>query len=316
MHELVDPFARLIEDACPPAAIRKVEEGGDWRPMWDAIAQSGFLDALVAEDAGGAGLSLGDVGPLIEIIGRHAVPLPVAETMVARALLAAAGMDAPEGPIALVTGPNPSILAGVAEHGLSGDPAAPVLSPLGDVAPTGVAYNRDAAIANGRDDGLRPVAAVVRALLIAGAAGRVLEMTVAYANERVQFGKPIGKQQALQQSLAVMAEQAVAARIAAAIGARGGLFPTLNEAAVAKHGASLAATQIATSAHAVHGAIGVSEEYDLQLITRRLHGWRLADGSESYWAGVLGGERLRSAGNAGAGDGGTVDFVRAIRPAA
>jgi acyl-CoA dehydrogenase len=62
---------------------------------------------------------------------------------------------------------------------------------------------------------------------------------------------------------------------------------------------------VAAIAHAVHGAIGISEEYDLQLLTRRLHGWRLADGSEGYWAGVLG--ELRAAAPAMA----TADFIRA-----
>jgi len=53
MAELIDPFARLIEDSCTPAAIRAIEEGGDITPMWRAFAQSGCLDALVAEDNGG-----------------------------------------------------------------------------------------------------------------------------------------------------------------------------------------------------------------------------------------------------------------------
>ena len=39
----------------------------------------------------------------------------------------------------------------------------------------------------------------------------------------------------------------------------------------------------ASTAHALHGAIGVTAEYDLQLYTRRLHEWRMADGSEAFW---------------------------------
>ena len=54
--------------------------------------------------------------------------------------------------------------------------------------------------------------------------------------------------------------------------------------------------EVAGIAHAVHGAIGISEEYDLQLLTRRLHEWRMADGSEGYLSQVLGGGRLGSAG--------------------
>jgi len=303
MSELIDPFARLIEDVCTPAAIREIEQGGDSGPMWNAFLESGFLDALVAEQSGGAGLSLNDAAPLIALLGRHAVPLPVGDTMIARALLAAAGMEAPEGPIAIATGAGAVPFAAVASHILSGTPDAPVLTPA-KVEVTGVPHDGDAYVAGLDGAALRPIAAVLRAQLIAGAAGRVMEMTVAYANERVQFGKPIGKQQAVQQQLSLLAEQAVAARIAAAIGARAGMQPKLADAAIAKHGASMAAGQVAAIAHAVHGAIGISEEYDLQLLTRRLHGWRLADGSEGYWAGVLGQLRLADPAKP------TADFIR------
>ena len=303
MSELIDPFARLIEDICTPAAIREIEQGGDSAAMWNAFVESGFLDALVAEESGGAGLSLSDAAPLIALLGRHAVPLPVGDTMIARALLAAAGVEAPEGPIAIATGAGAVPFAAFAAHILSGTPDAPVLTPA-NAEPTGVPHDGDAYARGLNGAALRPIAAVLRAQLISGAAGRVMEMTVAYANERVQFGKPIGKQQAVQQQLSVLAEQAVAARIAAAIGVRAGLQPKLADAAIAKHGASLAAGQVAAIAHAVHGAIGISEEYDLQLLTRRLHGWRLADGSESYWAGVLGELRLAVAASP------TADFIR------
>ena len=157
--------------------------------------------------------------------------------------------------------------------------------------------------------GLRRAAAVLRAALIAGAADRLTTMTADYANERIQFGKPIGKQQALQQQLAVMAEDMVAARIAAHIGGAASFPPALAAAATAKSVASSAAARVAAIAHAVHGAIGISEEYDLQLYTRRLQAWRLADGSESYWNRLLGAERL-------AAPSGSVDFVRtALAPA-
>jgi len=304
MSELIDPFARLIQDVCTPAAIRAIEDGGDASAMWAAFVESGFLDALVAEEAGGAGLSLADAAPLIELLGAQAVPLPVGDTMVARALLTAVGSDVPDAPIALATGAGAIPFASVAAQVLSGSPEAPVLT-AAEPRPTGTHHDLGGFVVGIEGRALRPVAAVLRALLISGAAGRVLEMTVEYANQRVQFGKPIGKQQAVQQQLSVLAEQAVAARIAAAIGARSGLPPRLRDAAVAKHGASLAAGQVAAIAHAVHGAIGISEEYDLQLLTRRLHGWRLADGSESYWAGVLGDLRLA------APESPTADFIRA-----
>jgi acyl-CoA dehydrogenase len=153
------------------------------------------------------------------------------------------------------------------------------------------------------EGGLRPVAAVLLAADIAGTAARLLAMTVAYANERVQFGKPIGRQQAIQQQLAVMAEDAVASRMGAELACAGGLPVRVEVAATAKSVASAAAARMANTAHAVHGAIGISEEFDLQLFTRRLQAARRAAGSESYWNGLLGAARLADAE-------GTVDWVR------
>ena len=319
-NELLEPFARMLETAMPPAAVRAVEAGGSAEAMWQEIAASGFLDALVDEAAGVAGLSLAEVCPLIMALGAHAVPLPVADTMVARALLAKAGHAAPDGPIVLASGlaqPVPGAL--VANHVLVDTGEALVLAEIAafSPAPTGAHHDLAARLSapgsgpTGNSihlprpaHGLRPLAAAMRAALIAGAAARVADMTTAYANERVQFGKPIGRQQALQQLLAVMAEDMIACRIAAQLGLSGGLDVPPALAATAKATTSAAAARIAATAHAAHGAIGISEEYDLQLFTRRLHAWRLADGSEGYWAAQLGTARLGS-------EQGCVDWVRA-----
>lgn len=286
MFELIDPFERLLTDHCPPATVRAIEQGGDWRPAWAAIAASGFLDALVPETMGGFGLTLADIAPLIALVGANAIPLPVAETMVARALLAQSNQVAPEGPIVLCTGNLPTELAGVASHSLSGTYGDFTLQSIGEATSiVGGTLNREIAYSA---TGLRGIAAVLRAQLIAGAAGRVLDRSISYANERQQFGKPIARQQAVQQQLAVLAELTVSARMCGAIGLRAGLSPSLRDVATAKIGAGLAAERIAAIAHAIHGAIGISEEFDLQLLTRRLHAWRIADGSEQYWSRELG----------------------------
>jgi alkylation response protein AidB-like acyl-CoA dehydrogenase len=131
--------------------------------------------------------------------------------------------------------------------------------------------------------------ALLTAALMAGAMERVLEATLAYANERAQFGKSIGKFQAVQQQLAVMAEQVFAARMAAEIGcADDRLVPHADRAALAKARAGEAADKVVAIAHAVHGAIGVTAEYDLQLHTRRLQEWRGDFGAPPYWHARLG----------------------------
>lgn len=316
MSEFLEPFDRMLETLCDPAAVRAVEAGKPIAAMWRGIAESGFLDALVSADHGGAGLSLADIHPLWQALGRRAVPLPVGETMIARRLLAVAGVVCPEGPIAIAeiaAAETVLCFGGVAAHALVETEGRLHLVALGALAPTGVAgstaarLRRDMLIGDGiapaPAGGLRALAALLRAALIAGAADRLMAMTVAYANERTQFGKPIGRQQALQQSLAVMAEDAVAARIASQLGCAGAFPPSLAAAATAKSVASAAAVRIGATAHAVHGAIGISAEHDLQLFTRRLHEWRLADGSESYWNRKLGALRLTAAT-------GSMDFIR------
>ena len=118
-------------------------------------------------------------------------------------------------------------------------------------------------------------------------------MAVAHANERVQFGKPVGRQQAVQQQLAVMAEETVAVRLAVELAANAG-WPDMQRTALAKTVASDAAPRISAVAHAVHGAIGIGAEHDLQLYTRRLHAWRIAEGSENLWARRLGADLIAS----------------------
>ena len=64
--------------------------------------------------------------------------------------------------------------------------------------------------------------------------------------------------------------------------------PALLAAATAKARTSTSVPLVASTAHALHGAIGVTEEFDLQLYSRRLHEWRMADGSEAYWNRIVG----------------------------
>ncbi|AUW60309.1 acyl-CoA dehydrogenase [Sphingobium sp. SCG-1] len=314
MIELLEPFQRMLDAIATPSEVRAVEEGGDAGPMWQEFAESGFMDALVAEEHGGAGLTLADIEPLLQAIGAQPVPLPVAETMVARALLANAGIDRPDGPILMVTGSAlPVPCAAAASHALVDDGEQLHLSPMEALSPvtTGAYHSLSMRLTDTPSGeklarpagGLRAIAAVLRAALIAGAAERLTQMSTQFANERVQFGKPIGRQQAVQHMLAVMGEDMIACRIAAQLGLSKGLDVPMPVAAAAKITTSAAVPRIAATAHAVHGAIGISEEYDLQLLTRRLHEWRLADGSEGYWEALLGAARLASPDP-------TVDWVR------
>jgi acyl-CoA dehydrogenase len=135
----------------------------------------------------------------------------------------------------------------------------------------------------------RALAATARAAQMAGALQRLLALSVQYAQERVQFGRPIGKFQAVQQNLAALAGQAAAATAAAdgAIEAAGrDLRSPLIPAGKIRCGE--AAGIGAAIAHQVHGAIGFTQEHSLHYSTRRLWSWRDEFGNEAQWSRRLG----------------------------
>ena len=119
-----------------------------------------------------------------------------------------------------------------------------------------------------------------------------MDLAVGYAQERVQFGRPISKFQAVQQNLAVLAGQTAAAVAAANLGIEAlGKADAEREMfliAVAKTRVGEAATLACEIAHQVHGAIGFTKEYALQLSTRRLWSWREEFGSDPEWAARVG----------------------------
>jgi acyl-CoA dehydrogenase len=131
--------------------------------------------------------------------------------------------------------------------------------------------------------------ALARAVMMSGALERAMDLACGYAQERIQFGRPISKFQAVQQNLAVLAGQTAAAVAAAnqGIEALGGDREAF-AIAVAKTRVGEAATLAAEIAHQVHGAIGFTREYALQLATRRLWSWREEFGPDPEWAARVG----------------------------
>lgn len=143
---------------------------------------------------------------------------------------------------------------------------------------------------------VRARASLLSAAQIAGALGHLLQLTLAYTSERVQFGRSIDQFQAVQHQLALLAEEAAAARVASRAAAAT-VDPRwfIAAAAAAKVRAGEAAGLGSRIAHQLHGAIGVTAEHSLHLYTRRLRKWRDEHGGEAYWARALV-EALRGSG--------------------
>lgn len=324
---LTDAVRQLLTDQCTPRHVRTIEAAptpAAAAPLWRFIEDAGFADALLPEAAGGAGLRLAEIYPVLELCGTYALPLPLGDTLLARALLAQAGVARPAGSIALTQADAAAPRCQRVSHGAVADwvlaqrgaecrllrAADATREPAPFVLDATLSWPQaawDAAPRLALPAGeLHTLQACVLAAQLAGALLAVFNRTLRYANERIQFGKPIGKFQAIQHQLSVMAEHAFAARMAARIGCLGaGLRPERLRVAVAKARTGEAAVEVAALAHAIHGAIGFTEEFDLQLHTRRLHAWRHAAGSESYWHEVVGSELLDQH------DGLALDLIRA-----
>lgn len=135
-------------------------------------------------------------------------------------------------------------------------------------------------------DRLADRAAVLVAADALGAAERMLDMTVEYAKQRKQFGKPIAAFQAVKHAAAQMlvtVESSLSVTLLAAASVQEGTPDARLHAAAAKAQVTQHCAELADSALTVHGAIGYTWEYDLQLFYKRAKLDRILFGSPEAW---------------------------------
>ena len=240
---------RLMADQCDDATVRRARRGAWPASLWNAIAQMGLPLALVPEGSGGFGLDPVDAFALARLAGRHALPLPLGETMAANQALALAGLPLAEGPAAFVpvesglvlrdgriTGTADRVPWGatvgtlVVEYLLGGARHVARLDSGWRVAESGtnIAHmprdwlSIDAAItatAPAQGHPLYLMGAGLRVLQIAGALDQVLDLSIAHVSDRKQFGRALATFQAIQHELARIAGEAAAAGAAAGLAA-------------------------------------------------------------------------------------------------
>jgi alkylation response protein AidB-like acyl-CoA dehydrogenase len=303
---IVDVVERFLADQCPPGQVRRIEQGAAAAALWSGLAELGLPDLLLPEDAGGAAASMSTTERVATACGAAALPVPLAFTLWLRGILHRLGIAAPAGAMTLASGvvdaaglrchrvPFAATAQWVLVYCPDGARLLPVAEAeaLGSLAGNANTLRRDlvwrdtaAAIVLDEARDWQADGALITAALLAGAARRCLEITVDYANTRSQFGRPIGKFQAIQHQLSVVAEEVFAVRMAvqqAFAGYDAGPQAQLR-VAMAKGRASEAAQTIAALCHGVVGAIGITDEFDLHLFTRRLNEWRQDFGSETPW---------------------------------
>jgi alkylation response protein AidB-like acyl-CoA dehydrogenase len=298
----------VLDDLAAPARVRAhtTTDAPFDRALWAAMVEQGWLGVEVDEAGGGLGLGSVEVAVLVEELGRHTAPVPFVPTVLALDAFARAGDDEWV----------QRLLAGDARACVAWDASAPVpYAPSADVAVVladdGVYamemtsrparepamdltrelgwlhFDTSAARRIGDVDArtrLLDRGATYTSADLLGSASRALDMTVEYAKDRVQFGRPIGSFQAVKHRCADMLVDVEGMRstvywAAWCIGADDA------DASVAATTAKIwcgdASKRVMASALQVHGGIGFTWEHDLHFFLKRSQLDQLAFGDAS-----------------------------------
>ncbi len=308
----------FLRQECPPERVRALweTETGRSPELWKQLAELGVPGLLIPEPYEGMGLDEVDLVLLLEEAGRAALAEPLISTAaVAVPLLVALGSRAPcdrwlkkvaVGEAILTVGHDVSPFvsdAHVADllllqhgdeiHAVPREAVSLIRQPANDPARRlfSVEWSpkSDSLVAEGAEGRELASAALDRGAFACaaqqiGVSEQLLEMAVAYASQREQFGKPIGSFQAIKHMLANLKVKLEYARpvVYRAAHSLARHSPRRSvHASMAKVAAGETAKLAARVALQVHGAIGYTWEQDLHIWMRRAWSLDLAWGRGS-----------------------------------
>ncbi|ALG86787.1 acyl-CoA dehydrogenase [Gordonia phthalatica] len=281
------------------------------RELWARLDELGLIRLTGDERVGGSGAGWWEATELLTAAARHGVRLPLGEhDLLACALLDEAGLPSDDGLVRTIAFADATGVAHrvpwadgvdrvVVVRGDAGvadvDPAACDLQPgsnlIGEPRPS---------LRLADDTAVRPVDAgavartrlkyaLVRGVQVCAALDRAVELAIEHTRVRVQFGRPLARQQAVQGLVSRAAAEAALARTATETAIADAVrsewssdrLPFL--IAVARSCAGHAASVVVRNTHQVHGAIGTTREHRLHEYTRAALAWRGEAGSVADW---------------------------------
>jgi acyl-CoA dehydrogenase len=319
LRDLIDELGQRSYDAT--LGRRGVPDQFD-ADLWRNLTQTG-LTRLTSTPDSGAGP--GELAVALYGLARHAAAVPLAETdALAGWLGEQAQIELPDGPltVAIVDAePQGGRIRGTATEVPWARGGAILLAARGRVArrvgvltPADIILHEHHNLAGEPRDSLEfDVAADqfeeldsalgvelarrgawARCVQIIGALDAAAALTVEHTRQREQFGRPLSAFQSVQHSLAGLAgdieraRAAVELAVAAAAEHGFGAAQTDYAVTVAKVAAGRAVGPVTTTAHQLHGAIGVTSEHPLWLFTLRAQSWRSDFGTTNDFARRLG----------------------------
>lgn len=287
-QQLIDDSVRaLLAERLPVERLRDASTHGGVaeRAAWADFAALGLFGIGIAEAQSGLGLGAAEEALVARALGRNLVSLSVLAQMAAPHLASDDGLRA-----RLIAGEIRATFANIVDAGaaqridgadagqliLLGDGVSLIAAPAdAEAVPCIDETVALARLSSGFSAPDRDVAAERVSLLLAayltGIAQATLDMAVAYAGTREQFGQPIGAFQAIKHACADMAVRAAAAEaqmLHAAVTFGAGLDDR-TEVASARLLATDAALGNANANLQIHGAMGFTAECDAHLYLKR-----------------------------------------------
>ena len=285
----------LFADTVTPDHWRRLMEAGESRDAarWQAIVDTGLTALLLPERAGGLGLAELDFALIAEAAGYVALPDPLVESAgIAAPMLAALAPDHPaladpaatiaieerEGAPVAATDSAAAIILRRGDEAFVAAPADVRLARRESIDPFrrlfAVEWDASSATALGTADWelARDRGALFAAAQGLGLAQRAVDLAVAYAQDRQQFGKPIGSYQAVKHQLSTAQVGIEFARPVVLAAAADIAKADVHARARISHAKIVAletADLAARTAIQVHGAMGYSWEVDVHLFLKR-----------------------------------------------
>lgn len=327
---LIEVIDKIFKDSVEKGTVDLLEEGKWAEDLWEILAENEMLNFALLEEHGGIGGDLDSILNVYRLVGKYAAPIPFVEHTLANFTLETSGLTPITERATLLI--DDEQLLELQENRLSGllhnVPWARHVQHLVTVVKQQDDYyiiqlSLEAAskkeqinlAAEPRDSITFDNAQVIQKIAVpkeliqslmkivtaaniakmSGALDKANDLTVRYSKERQQFGRPIHRFQLVQQHIAILAGEtaitntSVDNMISALAEGR-----EENEVALACLRIDESSRIVATSAHQVHAAIGVTHEHSLHHYTRRLWSWREEGYTSHYWKKELAQALLQS----------------------
>ena len=289
--------------------------------LWNDIEEQGLSKIIVKEKFNGSELPFSFILPIIKMSNYYGTPLPFSETILSNYLLSESDIKPPNG---MVTFAVDGIDIKITNNKISGKLLSVPFLNLTEkiILITEIENVKNIILLNSTEGELEPkknflaeprfdlqiknceiidikplnskfnfnhLGALMRSAQMIGSMEKALDLSIDYCSQRKQFGRTLSKFQAIQHQISEMAVELSASSAAlSAIGNTDEANKNIQDIAILKIRAGIAAGKIIAISHQVHGAIGFTQEYELAYFTRNLNSWRNDFGNENFWETFLG----------------------------